>query len=308
MKGITPITFGDIDMANAKPQPRKYYSMFRSGIFQDPSDDRDYLYEKLPDIIEDPEEKRILTASSLPPVVDYTEEMSPVKYQGNWGSCVAFAAAALKEWQEQKEHLAEVEAGKKYQRKEAHYNLSEQWIYWNCKKIDPWPDEEGTNIRSAMKVLQKIGVPTEEAWPYSDDPLKIGKPASWATLIARWATIGSYWRVRSLNELRNALVAAPVVIGIALFKEFYDMPAAPGYVPMPADPNDVWGYHAVTAVGYDDKRKMIKIKNSWSKFWGYRGYVDLPYEYIEKYMDDAWAARDIAVTADMLGGVRSLVE
>ena len=56
-----------------------------------------------------------LSASSI---IDYTSEMSPVKHQGNLGSCVAFAAAAMKEWQEKKEHNLEIKEGKRDHRKD----------------------------------------------------------------------------------------------------------------------------------------------------------------------------------------------
>jgi hypothetical protein len=59
--------------------------------------------------------------------------------------------------------LKERKEGSKYKRKQSEYDLSESWIYWNCKKIDQWPDSEGTSIRAAMKVLNKLGVPSEKA-------------------------------------------------------------------------------------------------------------------------------------------------
>jgi C1A family cysteine protease len=53
------------------------------------------------------------------------------------------------------------------------------------------------------------------------------------------------------------------------------------------------GGHAICAVGYDEKAKLIKFKNSWSAAWGDAGYGFLPYAYIDKYMTDAWSAVDI---------------
>jgi hypothetical protein len=240
--------------------PRFLKTNFATGDRKDPSDERDLLYKAHPEMAP----TDIKMASALPAAVDHTLKMSPVKYQGTLGSCVSFAAAAMKEWQERREHETEVADGKPDRREEDHWNLSEQWIYWNCKKIDPWPNEEGTNIRSAMKVLQKIGVPTEQAWPYTDDPVNIGKPESWAHLIARWATIGSYWRVKDLSELKRALVEGPVIIGVALFEEFWDVPATLGFVPYPMHPKDIYGFHTICAVGYDDERRLVKFKNSWS--------------------------------------------
>ncbi len=261
-------------------------TLLRKGILRDPEDSRDYQLSS------------ISSGSSIPPSVDHSPYMSSVKYQGNLGACVAFSVVALKEWQEQKEYEEERKQGSSYKRDKT-YNLSEQWLYWNCKKIDPWGNSvEGTNIRSAMKVLNKIGVPPEKAWTYTDDKINIGEPKSWANLISRWYRIGSYWRINNLDELKQALVDGPVVIGLKIFEDIIE-PLKNGKVPLP-ERNRSLGGHALLAVGYNDETREIKVKNSWSKFWGERGYGYFSYEYIDRYMLDAWACRDIEVTRDML--------
>ena len=240
---------------------------------------------------------------SAPLQIDHSSKMSPVKHQGNLGTCVSFAAASMKEYQEKIEHDKEVVAGKNY-RRDKEYNYSEQWLYWNCKKIDGIPDSEGTYIRTVMRVLKNIGVPTEKAWPYTDDPINIGKPKSWSDMVARWATIGSYWGISNLTEMKAALIDGPVLIGVPVFIEW----AKPvgGIVNYPANPSKRYGGHAICVVGYDDNKQMIKFKNSWSKFWGDRGYGYLPYRYINDFLWSAWAARDISVTRDMLKGTKEL--
>lgn len=241
-----------------------------------------------------------LLADSSPLIIDHSYSMSPVKDQGSRGTCVGFAGAALKEFQEKVEHEREVKEGKKYDKNGKVYNYSEQWLYWNCKQIDGIPNSEGTYPRAVMKVLNKVGVPTEKAWPYTDDPINIGKPKSWAELIARWAVIGSYWHVANLIELKTALIDGPVIIGVPIFYEW----ARPvdGRIGLPADPGTQYGGHAICAVGYNDETKYIKFKNSWSRFWGDSGYGYLSYEYINQYLWMAWAARDVSVTKEMLKG------
>jgi hypothetical protein len=241
--------------------------------------------------------------SSSPFQIDHSKNMSLVKDQKNLGTCVAFSAAALKECQEKEEHDREVVSGKEYNR-DKEYDYSEQWIYWNCKKIDGFSGSEGTTIRDAMKVLKNIGVPTEQAWPYTDDPVNIGKPASWANMIARWATIGSYWNVSNLTELKAALVEGPVIIGVPVFAEWWEPPG--GVVNYPSNPSLMYGGHAICAVGYDESKHLVKFKNSWSTYWGEQGYGYLSYRYIEDFLWSGWAARDISVTRDMLKGTREL--
>lgn len=233
----------------------------------------------------------------LPVSVDWTSEMSSVKDQGGLGSCVGFAVAAMKECQEKREYLKELAEGKRYRRPTDKWDLSEAWIYWNCKKIDPWPGEEGTSIRCAMDVLRKIGVPCEKGYPYN--PLCEGKPEKWAKLIAKWGLIDSYWRVNDCVELKAALVNGPVVIGIACFNEIFNT-RADGIVPMPVNPNAVIGGHAICTTGYNESTKLVSFKNSWGPSWGKKGYGFLHYEYVDRYMWDGWAAKDLNVTRKII--------
>ena len=272
-----------------------------SGYIKDSSDARDFKYRNTFTYSSISELRDIFLGFS--PKIDHSPEMSPVKDQGQLGSCVGFAVTAMKEWQEQREHEAEMIAGKTYKRKKEYYDLSEAWVYWNSKKIDPWPGEEGTSIRYAMKVLNKIGVPTEKAWPYDD--VDFGDPAKWAAMIAKWSLIASYWRIESIYELKAALQKSPIPIGFPCFKEIFYV-SSDGIIPYPSNPNEPYGGHAVCVVGYDDKTSLVKFKNSWSPWWGENGYGYLSYDYIRDFMWDAWASEDLSVTRDMLKGTRSL--
>jgi C1A family cysteine protease len=71
------------------------------------------------------------------------------------------------------------------------------------------------------------------------------------------------------------------------------MDAKNGLVPLPNRRESSLGGHAICPVGYDDKKKLVKFKNSWSESWGDDGYGYLPYAYIEKYMMDAWSSVDV---------------
>ena len=283
---------GDNDMYNMERLTKEQEEMVmndmsrRLTLLKDEPDNRDF---KLTESVFEP--------VKLPKSVDWTSKMSPVKNQGQLGSCVGFATAAMKEWQEQIEHEREVAKGKKYKREQDHYDLSESWIYWNCKKIDPWPGEEGTSIRCAMQVLHKIGVPCEKAYPYSDK--YEGEPESWAKLIAKWGLIDSYYRCNTIDDLRLALPNGPVVIGIGCFREIFFVNGT-GVVPYPSNPDEMLGGHAVCVVGYDDSKQLVKFKNSWSPAWGQKGYGYLPYRYISDFMWDSWIAKDLSVTKKIL--------
>ena len=267
----------------------KNYYNWRLTLERDTRDERDFAFSS---------NESLLRSELSKNYIDWTKYMSPVKDQGRLGSCVGFATAAMKEFQENIEHIREVKGGKKYRRKEDHYDLSEAWIYWNCKKIDPWPNLEGTSIRCAMKVLHKIGVPNEAGWKY-DDRFK-GKPESWANLISKWNIIDSYWRINTVDELRLALLDGPVVVGVACFEEIFKPNFETGVVAYPKDPSKIYGGHAICIVGFSDSAKQFKFKNSWGKYWGKMGYGFLSYRYIQDFMWDAWVAKDLSVTKKIL--------
>jgi C1A family cysteine protease len=269
----------------SKDQIKSPYTL---DLVKDVPDKRDFKFSK--SVFS---EKRL----NLPIKIDWTSKMSPVKNQGNLGSCVGFAVTAMKEFQEQVEHEKEVAEGKKYKREQDHYDLSEAWVYWNSKKIDPWPDQQGTSIRCAMQVLHKIGIPCERAYPYSDEYK--GEPESWAKLIAKWGLIDSYWRCSNTDDLKLALIDGPVVIGIGCFREIF-FPSETGNIPYPNNINECFGGHAVCAVGYNETSRKIKFKNSWGSQWGKGGYGFVSYRYIENFMWDAWAAKDLSVTRKIL--------
>jgi C1A family cysteine protease len=305
MKASRKVRTGEKLFQKGKERPqlekvKPLLEKFKVNYRRDPEDKRDYKFETLkPELLE--------AKLSLPDSVDHTNEMSPVKNQGQLGSCVAFAVSAMKECQERKEHLEEIAKGKRGRPKI--YDYSEAWIYWNAKKIDPWGiEDEGTSIRYAMQVLQKIGVPTEKGWPYKDvnSVDAVGEPEKWANLVARWALIDSYYRIDTLNGLKLALIDGPVPIGIPCFYEIFFV-GSDGIVPYPANPDEIYGGHAICTVGFDNSKQLIKFKNSWGTGWGDKGYGYLSYKYVSDFLWDAWAAKDLAVTQDMLKGTRELV-
>jgi C1A family cysteine protease len=276
--------------------------------FKDVPDNRDFLFETVGDVIgEDQHEQLLGKDLKSADKIDYRPYMSPVKNQGNLGSCVGFAVTALKEFQENTEYLNEQAAGSDYVREDSIYDLSEQWTYWNAKKIDPWGvDVEGTSIRFALKVLHKIGCPPEKAWEYTDNKINIGKPEGWAHLIARWNKIDSYWRLTTFEQIMDALMhIGPVVLGVGCYDEIF-RPEPDGFVPYPKTPQYCYGGHAILACGFDRNKERVLFKNSWSTNWGADGYGWLGFDYIRSFCWDAWVATDLNVTRAMLEGTVTL--
>ena len=242
---------------------------FALGCFKDPLDLRDIPMGL------------VLPAVTVPVSFDFTKLMSPVRNQGNEGTCVAFASVSgVKEFQDKKEYHKLI-------------RLSPRFLYSLCKKFDGDPFEDGTYPRIAMKVLLNYGVCHESFWPYVAQ--KKTRPRAGADKDAIKFKIRAYARIKSGLEMkRSLLVNGPFVAGVQVFKSWFTKKVGSrGFVPMPKPGDNSVGGHAICIVGYDEKFKIYKFKNSWGANWGSAGYGYLPYAYMKKFCSDAWSATDL---------------
>ena len=62
---------------------------------------------------------------------------------------------------------------------------------------------------------------------------------------------------------------------------------------MPGRGEQYFGSMAVLAVGYDDSKKILIVRNSFGPAWGLAGYFTLPYEYASAsdMATDFWTLR-----------------
>jgi len=239
------------------------------GCFKDPKDIRDIPMGL------------VLPAVIIPLSFDFTKLMSPVRNQGREGTCVAFASVVgVKEFQDKKEYHKLI-------------RLSPRFLYNLCKKFDGIPFKDGTYPRIAMKVLLNHGVCHESFWPYV--AAKKTRPRAGADKDAIKFKIKAYARIKFQVEMkRSLLVNGPFVAGVQVFNSWFaERIEGNGFVPMPKLKEKSVGGHAICIVGYDDKFKVFKFKNSWGANWGSNGYGYLPYAYMKKYCSDAWSATDL---------------
>jgi len=235
----------------------------------------------------DPKDPRDIPMGLVLPVVpvpvsfDFTKLMSPVRNQGNEGTCVAFASVVgVKEFQDKKEYRKLI-------------RLSPRFLYSLCKKFDGAPFEEGTYPRIAMKVLLNYGVCHESFWPYA--PRQKSLPLKGADIDAKMFKIKAYARLKSRLEMqRSLLINGPFLAGVKVYKSWFNKSVEKsGFIPMPKRNEQLMGGHAICIAGYDDKLGIFKFKNSWGSNWADKGYGYLPYAYMNKYCSDAWSATDL---------------
>ncbi len=233
------------------------------------------------------EETGILKNAGIPSRVDWRQFASPVANQGQLGSCTGFAIVkGLREFlliRDKKQFVP----------------LSPLFMYYNERKIQGTINQDsGARISNGMKLLRDLGTSTEETWSYDDDndnnPKTIEKfqvsPDKDAFNTASEFRVKEIKHLEGLRDIKYALAKQnPVAFGMVVFDDLFY--TKDGTLPPPNLKKKSQGGHAVFAVGYDDKQKVLIVKNSWSKNWGDKGYFYLPYEYVKQgLVFDAWTA------------------
>jgi len=251
-----------------------------------PIDERDFLY------------KNIVKIESLPESFDLTVECSPVRDQGDYGFCYAFAGEGVKEYQEWQEW------------KDLRPIFSPLFLAKHCKDIDGVPNEEGSYLRVVYKVLTDTGICYESTYPYDNykGNLQFSEIPQKAFEEANKYKIKNYAQCISLEEIKSAVVNKGLVsAGILVYSNFLE--PENGFVDYPE--GFLCGGHAIIIVGYDNnkiykykngviRKGFFKCKNSWSKNWGDDGFFYLPYDYYYgkpdfgyPYFLEAWSSIDI---------------
>jgi C1A family cysteine protease len=249
-------------------QKRKY------AVVRDVHDHRDHLYKADAPI-------------DVPDLVDLRPGCSPIQNQDQLGCCTGFAIVGALEFDENKQ-------------REAFVKLSELFVYFNERDFEGDINEDGgAQIRDGIKLIARLGVCQESLWPYNEERFR-DRPSLEAFQDGLNHRAIAYKRVIvEQDQFEHALAAGyPIVMGITVFESFEsDAVAANGLVPMPnIQTEECMGGHAVLAVGYDRKRRLVIVRNSWGPDWGDHGYFYLPYEFMfgSGLVSDAWTVSQIA--------------
>ncbi|KAJ0974530.1 hypothetical protein J5N97_016495 [Dioscorea zingiberensis] len=198
--------------------------------------------------------------TNVPSSVDWRTEgaVTPIKDQGQCGSCWAFSAVAAMEG------VTKLSTGNLI-------SLSEQELV-DC---DVLGDDKGCNgglMDNAFKfIIVTGGLNSEANYPYTatDDSCNVTEAASHAAAIKGYEDVPK----NSEDALLKAVANQPVSVAVdasGIF-QLYDSGVLSGDCGTDLD-------HGVTAVGYgtaSDGTKYWLVKNSWGEEWGENGYVRL---------------------------------
>lgn len=238
---------------------------------------------------------------SLPPAsvqatVNMINDMPPIRNQKNRGTCVAHAALSAYE------HFLNVNG--------AFHEMSEQFLYWNCKRNDGIPNEEGTWLAYAVPLLKRDGCCLEDTWAYNPEPIPNnegqGPPPANAQIEALGFRVQNFRQLAptSVSDIKNELAGGRcVAFSIPVFNSWFGSRwvAYSGDITMPI-PNEIRvGGHAMCLVGYMDLPNpglgggRFILRNSWGGFWGVNnqfgvpGYGTIPYAYIARMGSEAYS-------------------
>lgn len=200
-----------------------------------------------------------------------------IKSQGSRGTCVAFASTAVAEYLVRGEPL------------------SEQWLYYCCKRRDGIPNTSGTYISTAAHCLQVDGICTARTWPYNPSRGRTegqGPPPPGAAADARrhqsrrTISVG----VQSIPAVLagSDLKARPIIGGFEVYPSWHRNPVTrrTGYIRLPLPGESRSGGHAMTIAYCDDQN--VGGRNSWGTGWGSEsplgsGHFTMSWEYIRRH-------------------------
>ncbi|MQY10899.1 hypothetical protein SRB5_10120 [Streptomyces sp. RB5] len=207
--------------------------------------------------------------------------ISPVRSQGNCGSCVAFGTTAA------------VEGALKRYHPDRNPDFSEAHLFFchgraegrTCGNYGEsnggwWPER-------ALTWWRDTGVADEGCFPYvgpatTSHPTPACTPCSDSA--GRVTRIDNYYVLNSAQQMKDWLSVgqySPLVAGFTVYQDFFDFFSAntlPSAVYRVSNsPGTNWGGHCVCVIGYSDYDQAWICKNSWGPHWAASGFFKIGY-------------------------------
>ena len=220
----------------------------------------------------DARDYKIKADSEFPETFELPYKVS-VKNQGSKPTCVAHALSSLVEYHNL------IETGK-------YRKFSTEFIY-GTRNIGYYIGD-GMVIRDALKTIQKYGDCYYADCPGNHDTAdamkNINEKVEEYRDLAYPHRIGSYYRVRTQEEIKTALMNhGPVVISMTCKDNAYIADDTYCY---PQDAENS-GRHCVLVVGWNENGWIIQ--NSWGALYAGDGYFTLPFDF---KINEAWGTTD----------------
>lgn len=202
---------------------------------------------------------RYENVTAVPSSIDWRKKgaVTPIKDQGQCGSCWAFSTIAATEG------ITQLKTGKLI-------SLSEQELV-DCDKKGEDQGCEGGYMEDGFEfIVKNKGIALEASYPYTaaDGTCNAKKEASHAAKIGGYEKVPANSEAALLKAVANQPISVSIDAGESAF-QFYSSGVFTGECGTDLD-------HGVTAVGYgttSDGTKYWLVKNSWGTSWGDSGYI-----------------------------------
>lgn len=222
--------------------------------------------------------RKLPRQNMLPTRIDLAETCSPVANQSKLGACTAFAVG---------KGFREFQINKRNERKVA---LSAMYLYYEARAR--WGNENeptGSTITDNMAVLEEKGMATDATMPYDIAKYMIA-PTAAAHAEAKEFRYSDGVRIGSFDDVQAALAKGEAVMFAYDVMESFRRIGPDGMMPVPQPGEKRLGGHAVLAVGYDNQKQVVKVRNSWGADWADHGYFYMPYAVFKQTARDVWTA------------------
>ena len=228
------------------------------------SDDRDYIYKND-------------STEVLREYVDLRELDTIVESQYSLGSCSSNALT----------NAYELSVNREYP--EYFTQLSRLFIYYNTRnEYGNILEDNGMYLRDGLKSLAKFGVCSESLWPYDLEKFD-DRPTDECYDDAKKRKILKYQKLISTYYITQVLNSnKPVVFGMNIYESFMNLNERISTVNLPSRNEKSLGGHGMCMIGYDLKKRLFLVKNSFGNAWGDKGYCWIPFDYIRYEGYDIW--------------------
>jgi hypothetical protein len=246
-----------------------------------------YLFdnEKLDNIPEDIDIDVNDNTKGLPSLVDLTSKFPPIGNQGQYGTCVAWAAGY-----NLKTALNGIEKGySATQLADKANQTSPKDLFWAIPSSKKGADCNGTCFEAALDAMIERGAATLDVVPYGSMGDCSSTPAQSWTADAADNKLGNYRKIADLSDVTSMTVdnfkaylaeGRPIVFGAKLGDRFmqWNDEAAISFDTY-NNPGMQHAYHALILAGYDDGRDAFRVINSWGDTWGDKGMIWVDYNF-----------------------------